>query len=146
MSSVILRLLVQFLQSFCTNNQLPVSTFWFWKKQSVLMLELLSLKLNWAAFKPKIWCSHTVCEMRCFCQFIVSSYQEKSSMADGSDLFFLEGYLTSSMVCAERVNLALEALIVPCSICNSDFFEILSCSGRTFSGPSCSSYSFSLLP
>lgn len=43
-------------------------------------------------------------------------------MADGSDFVFLEGYLTSCMVCAERVNLALEALIVPCSICNSDFF------------------------
>lgn len=43
-------------------------------------------------------------------------------MADGSDFVFLEGYLTSWMVCAERVNLALEALIVPCSICNSDFF------------------------
>lgn len=56
-------------------------------------------------------------------------------MADGSDLVFLEGYLTSSMVCAERVNLALEDLIVPCSICNSDFFEILSCSGRTFFRP-----------
>lgn len=44
-------------------------------------------------------------------------------MADGSDLIFLERYLTSCMVCAERVNLALEALIVPCSICNSDFFK-----------------------
>lgn len=43
-------------------------------------------------------------------------------MADGSDFVFLEGYHTSCMVCAERVNLALEALIVPCSICNSDFF------------------------